>query len=762
MLRRKSVFVTILISYIVLLTIPLAAGSVGYRVADNLLTRNVDRANAAMLEQIQHMMDSRMKEIDRITMQLAMNPDVLWLSSNTESIHGQVQMHALDLMKQLSSLINANDFLQSIFLYFANRDTIVTPTMRVDRGLYFERIRRFGNDELENLLGERHFRLFRPFDSVAENGASRREIAYIQSLPLDEEKHPRGTLVLLINEQTIAELLKRTDWGGHGFSYILDANGNVLAGASNMPNVSPEMTERIAATSEGSFAAELESSRMIVSFATGTNGWKYVTVVPYEVLMAPISRLKAVFILLLVVGLGVGLTAAFWMTYRNYRPVRDLVRVILHRKSDAPSAAANEFDMIRHTLNRSFETEKTLKQTIEKQAPVLQSDFVTRLIRGNVDLLSLDKETAAFLHIPLDRGFYRVVLIEIENGSPFMKAESEREWALVRFTLTNLSQELLRENGFIVEMERNRLAILEIADKRTVEASAADKWIFELKQIALKRFNLCMTISVSSAQDKPTRIGTCYYEAILALNRRIVAGPGSVLYYESAHDPDRAMYHYPLEFEAQFMNYAKIGDYENASALLNHLFDDHFAGGKLAPDMGRLLFFDILSSLLKTMQLTNLESRLSAFCPDPFSFFDHCATGADMLERIMELLDKICSVINEERTDQGARLYSEMVLYVEEHYHDSNLSLNMIADHFRITPQYVSTFFKKYGGGNLSDYIAEIRIAKAKAMLADKTLTISDISRKVGYANHVSFGRLFKRLEGITPGQYRDVLGSSS
>lgn len=761
MLHRKSVFVTILISYMLLLAIPFAVGGIGYRIAESILARNVDRANFAMLEQIQQMMDSRMKEIDRITIQLAMNPDVVWMLSNTESAHSQVQMHTLDLMKQLSSLINANDFLHSLFLYFANRDTIVTPTMRADRGLYFERIQRFNND-LEELLTERHFKLFRPFDRVAENGAGKREIAYIQSLPLDEEKNPRGSLVLLINEQTIADLLKRTDWDGHGFSYILDANGDVLAAASDIPKLSPDMTDRIAAKPEGSFAAELESSRMIVSYATGKNGWKYVTVVPYEVIMAPISRLKTVFFLLLVVGLGIGLTAACWMAYRNYRPVRDMVRVIVHRKSDAPPAATNEFDMIRNTLNRSFETEKSLKETIEKQAPVIQSDFVTRLIRGNVDILSLDNETAAFLHIPLDRGHYRVVLIEIEDGSPFMKAETEREWALVRFTLTNLSEELLRDNGFIVEMERNRLAILEFADKRAVDASARDTWIFELKQTALERFNISMTVSISSVQEKPTRIGTCYYEAVLALNRRIVAGPGSVLYYEGTYDPDRAMYHYPIEFEVQFMNYAKTGDYENASSLLRHIYEDHFASGKLAPDMGRLLFFDILSSLLKTMQLTNLENRLSAFCPDPFSFFDHCATGADMLERIMGLLSRICSAINEERTDQGARLYSEMVQYVDRYYHDCNLSLNMIADHFSITPQYVSTFFKKYSGGNLSDYIAEVRIAKAKTMLADKTLTINDISKKVGYANHVSFGRLFKRLEGITPGQYRDVRGSSS
>jgi YesN/AraC family two-component response regulator len=128
-----------------------------------------------------------------------------------------------------------------------------------------------------------------------------------------------------------------------------------------------------------------------------------------------------------------------------------------------------------------------------------------------------------------------------------------------------------------------------------------------------------------------------------------------------------------------------------------------------------------------------------------------------MLEQVKRLLNDICTSAKDARTDQGDRMYNGILKFVKDHYHDGNLSLTMIADQFHITPQYLSVFFKKYTGKNISDSIAEYRVEQAKIMLNDRTLTIGEISRKVGYSNHVGFGRVFKKIEGITLGQYREM-----
>ncbi|MNG34810.1 Arabinose operon regulatory protein [compost metagenome] len=74
-----------------------------------------------------------------------------------------------------------------------------------------------------------------------------------------------------------------------------------------------------------------------------------------------------------------------------------------------------------------------------------------------------------------------------------------------------------------------------------------------------------------------------------------------------------------------------------------------------------------------------------------------------------------------------------------------------------MTPQYLSTFFKKHQGQNLLDYITTKRIQQAKLLMQNKELTIVQIAQKVGYNNDVVFIRAFKKVEGVTPGKYRET-----
>ena len=76
------------------------------------------------------------------------------------------------------------------------------------------------------------------------------------------------------------------------------------------------------------------------------------------------------------------------------------------------------------------------------------------------------------------------------------------------------------------------------------------------------------------------------------------------------------------------------------------------------------------------------------------------------------------------------------------------ISLASIAEQFDITPPYLSAFFKKNSGTNLTDYLAKIRIERSKEMMRDAKNTISHIARSVGYTSDVGFIRVFKKYEG--------------
>jgi len=86
---------------------------------------------------------------------------------------------------------------------------------------------------------------------------------------------------------------------------------------------------------------------------------------------------------------------------------------------------------------------------------------------------------------------------------------------------------------------------------------------------------------------------------------------------------------------------------------------------------------------------------------------------------------------------------------------NKNLSLNLIADSLAMSPDYVGKLFKKYTGKSIVTRINEERIENAKRMLLDTRLPINDISDKVGFTTDKYFFALFKKMNGITPSEYR-------
>ncbi|WP_158301547.1 AraC family transcriptional regulator [Paenibacillus mesophilus] len=69
--------------------------------------------------------------------------------------------------------------------------------------------------------------------------------------------------------------------------------------------------------------------------------------------------------------------------------------------------------------------------------------------------------------------------------------------------------------------------------------------------------------------------------------------------------------------------------------------------------------------------------------------------------------------------------------------------------------EYLCQLFKKYSGMTISAYLQQLRIQKAKHLLRDSNKSIMEISAEIGMEDSVYFGRMFKKIEGLTPTQYR-------
>jgi len=95
--------------------------------------------------------------------------------------------------------------------------------------------------------------------------------------------------------------------------------------------------------------------------------------------------------------------------------------------------------------------------------------------------------------------------------------------------------------------------------------------------------------------------------------------------------------------------------------------------------------------------------------------------------------------------------------FIIEHQTE-DLSLGQVAKAVNTSTFYFCKMFKKVTGINFTDYLSRVRIEKAKNLLLNPNLRISEIAYEVGFQSLTHFNRVFKRIIGQSPTQYRGQL----
>lgn len=101
------------------------------------------------------------------------------------------------------------------------------------------------------------------------------------------------------------------------------------------------------------------------------------------------------------------------------------------------------------------------------------------------------------------------------------------------------------------------------------------------------------------------------------------------------------------------------------------------------------------------------------------------------------------------------KMYS-IASYIHQHYGEQ-LSLQQLADHFYINPYYLSHTFKDTIQFTLSDYIQMTRIKNAQHLLLITNDKVSDIAAACGFCSFSQFNRVFHKLSGMSPREYRKL-----
>ena len=105
--------------------------------------------------------------------------------------------------------------------------------------------------------------------------------------------------------------------------------------------------------------------------------------------------------------------------------------------------------------------------------------------------------------------------------------------------------------------------------------------------------------------------------------------------------------------------------------------------------------------------------------------------------------------------NRAKALISPAIDYIDKNYRH-NITLDFIADLCQISNSYLSRLFKKVVGSNYVAYVNLVRISHAKRILSATNKSISDIALELGYEESGYFIKVFKKIEGVTPNQYRN------
>jgi len=129
---------------------------------------------------------------------------------------------------------------------------------------------------------------------------------------------------------------------------------------------------------------------------------------------------------------------------------------------------------------------------------------------------------------------------------------------------------------------------------------------------------------------------------------------------------------------------------------------------------------------------------------------------ADLLALLRELIPIDESVQGAgEKKDSKSRAIDLAIEYINEHYMEG-LSLAVVAEHVNLSAAYFSSLFTQTMDCNFVDYLNRVRVDHACIYLLDPSLKAYEVANIVGFKDEKYFSRIFKKVTGFTPSQFKN------
>ncbi|MBP3360363.1 MAG: AraC family transcriptional regulator [Clostridia bacterium] len=183
------------------------------------------------------------------------------------------------------------------------------------------------------------------------------------------------------------------------------------------------------------------------------------------------------------------------------------------------------------------------------------------------------------------------------------------------------------------------------------------------------------------------------------------------------------------------------------------LIDEYSLKAKGDQRLLKQLYTQILTTIFRVMRMRNISYNDNQL---DFEVYSNILVKSCM-EIYKEIVLLLNAISNAKNAEIPVNLGEEIIDYINNNFTDQSLSLDVLAERFKVQPTYISTIIKNALGVGFHQHLTTLRVSKAKELLANAGMSIQEIYESCGFYSKSTFFRVFKKNTGVTPNDYRKI-----
>ncbi|MDQ0417129.1 two-component system response regulator YesN [Croceifilum oryzae] len=386
-----------------------------------------------------------------------------------------------------------------------------------------------------------------------------------------------------------------------------------------------------------------------------------------------------------------------------------------------------------------LESQEETDNRIQKVLPILESEFVSRLLFDQIQAIDLEEMSNLMrvaVHPPAS-----VIMVSIQSE------EGQDQQDLSAKNLINEMQAELRgRDDMMVGSVSGHILPLLFFHRKGEERRQAIKLMEHIRRISHRHPRLDIGLGVGSAKVGLDDLRISYQEALMACSDLGMGQGYRIRFYddlsrEQGEDDKR------LRYERKLIEAIRNERWQDTKEIMFLLLSAIEQRQTPLEEAKQRLYghFLLLIHLLDEMGVKEVPTNIFL-------------RGKSYMELWKEARVKIEELdVAYQRFQQNAQydVFDQVKKYIEEHFME-DLSLEQLAKLVQLSPFYLSKCFKEEFGISYVDYMTQCRISRAKEYIRQGGFSFKEIAYAVGYHDPNYFSRVFKKTCGFSPSQYRD------